>query len=160
MFILFISGIPATGKTTLGNYLQENFNFTHLDLTDLEKSLIEPDEIRELQNKLDTYQEGEKNVVITWGFGPQIQSHKEIVKLILDRGAKMIWLDGNHAAARDSFLKRGGMPEDSFNQQMDQVNNTGILKEYNPIIINVFDSNEKFKGLKKISEEILQATSS
>lgn len=155
MLTLFISGIPATGKTTLGNFLQDKHNFTHLDLTYPEKSEIQPEEIKELQDKLNTFQRSDKDLVITWGFGPQILPHQEAVKLILDQGAKMIWLDGNQETAIAVFMKRGGMSENSFNQQMDQISNVDIVGKYNSLIINVFDVNGKFRNIKEIAEEIL-----
>ncbi len=107
---VLISGVPATGKSTFGDWIASTKGGTHVDLesdgiahfglsgawnrllsssghdsagwVELLKSLTEP-------------------VVVTWGYPAQLLP---IVKAIHSGGVEAWWFDGDRTAARISFL--------------------------------------------------------
>ena len=111
MKLLLITGIPGTGKTTIGDYLQEKYGFTHLDMElinawqSLTSSILEAKRLN-------------RDLVITWGFMPE-EDNEKILKL-KEIGVKMIWFDGNREAAREVFLARGTVSESAFNIQINR----------------------------------------
>ena len=85
---ILITGIPGTGKTTIGNYLALAKGYEHLDIEEaLKRHDTTGSEI--IQNFIDSPSE---NKVITWGFIPEIDDNG--VKKFLDLGYKMIWFNG------------------------------------------------------------------
>lgn len=144
---IFIAGVPGMGKTTIGNYLADNFGFIHHDFEDGRSWVVE-----EIINQTS---QSNKDVVITWGFGPDMPAHTDIVHSLLQSGFKMIWLDGNREAAHREYTKRGTVSEELLELQMKQINNVDIASTFHPIFYNTFDENGTFKPLDKISKELL-----
>jgi shikimate kinase len=133
MKFLFITGIPGTGKTTIGDYLQDKYGFYHLNLED-EKGNTQTlaDIENNIQSLLAECKQKDHNLVVTWGFGPNIPDHIELVNKILKRGAKMIWLDGNRQAAEKSFLNRGTVSKELLDLQMERINKVDIKNTFHP----------------------------
>ncbi len=150
MRMILISGIPGTGKTTVGDYLRDQKGFVHFNLEDpnLDQQVF-----------LQAITEKKNDFVITWGFGPDIPEHISLLKMILDQGAKMIWFDGNREAAEIAFKKRGTVGDDLHVMQMERINRTNIVADYQPIVIDTFDKNGKFIDVKDTAEKILNAIS-
>src|SRR3989344_1170302 len=102
---ILITGVPGTGKTSIGDYLQEHHGFTHYNLED-DATLVlfsqDKDGFVNSASKKD-------KVVITWGFMPYQQA--EHVIRIKKQGFSLIWLDGNRIAAFREFMKRGTVSE-------------------------------------------------
>lgn len=162
---LLISGIPGTGKTTLGNYLEENFGFVHVDLTRLEKDNIESEEHAHLENQIEDMCREDKDFVLTWGFGPGISSHENTLVMILGKGVQMIWLDGNRNAARSSFLKRESsarspLSASEFDAQVKRIDDNDPISLYHPAIVNTFQEDGTRRQMSKVVDEILRKTTS
>jgi len=137
------------GKTTIGNYLADNFNFIHMDLEDGRRIIV-----GELLNQTNST---DKDIVITWGFGPAMKNHTDIVFQLLQSGFQMIWLDGNREAAKREFMRRGTVSEELHNLQMTQVENTDIASTFHPIFYNTFDEAGEFKPLEKIASDLVNS---
>jgi len=113
--ILLICGIPASGKTTFGNWLRDRHNFVHLDL-ELQDCLAAngiprfwPDQriwnldstgvgqfIRHLHSL-------DRNTVMTWGF------HTDLIALVqemVSAGVTAWWFEADRLAARQKFAAR------------------------------------------------------
>ena len=135
--ILLIAGVPGTGKTEIGNYLKEKYDFVHMDV---EHILELPDYWKNIEKFIFEAKKNNTNLVITWGFMPGIDDNK-ILKL-KTMEVKLIWFDGNRKAARKAFLKRGTVPESSLDIQMERIENSNIDDIFQPINFNTFKKDE------------------
>lgn len=146
---LLITGIPGTGKTTIGDYLQKNYQFIHYNF-----------EIQTTLNQFANEKDGfisktitQPNVVISWGFMPY--GHTEHVVKFMKGGFDVIWFDGNRIAAFREFMKRGTVSESAFSLQMSNICSSKVIEFLRPRIINTFDENGHFRALGDIAAEIL-----
>src|SRR5579862_5963111 len=134
--LLLITGIPGTGKTTYGEEFAKEFDFLHCDLEDqqsLNNFAVNPTEfIRDLLSE-------NKNVVVTWGFGPDDEPSISLVQQLRMVGFEWIWFDGNRPAALREFQKRGTVEEIAFYVQMYRIEKSRIVERLNPTVINSFD---------------------
>ena len=157
MKLLLITGVPGTGKTTIGDHLAEEYGFIHLDVELLDSWSVELKDLflsnswAEFIKRLKSYG---KDIVMTWGFMPGV--HDNAVKDLQELGFKLIWFDGNREAARVAFLKRGTVDEPTLDIQMARVEKMNI-QSLNPTIINTFDENGKFQNKDKIVELLFEA---
>ena len=154
MTLLLITGIPGTGKTTTGKYLEEKHGFTHLDMEKIIPS-FGCNYWEFLTNAISKAKESDRDVVITWGFMPGTDNDKDILKL-KEMGAKMVWFDGNRDAARNAFNKRGDVSEDLFNLQMKRIEGADILNNFKPIIFNTFRDDGFFLSQNEIASRLLK----
>ena len=149
--LLLITGIPGTGKTTYGNKFAREFGFLHRDLEDretLDHLVADPRQfIRELLSE-------NRNVVVTWGFGPDDQASLDLVQLFREAGFKWIWFDGNRPAALREFQRRGTVPERDLYVQMFRIENSRIVERLKPTVINSFDECGQFKPANELLKEI------
>jgi hypothetical protein len=113
--ILLICGIPASGKTTFGNWLRDNHNFVHLDL-ELRDCLAAnglpqfwPDQriwnldSTELRLFIRHLHSLDRNTVMTWGF------HTDLIALVqemVSAGVTAWWFEADRLAARQRFAAR------------------------------------------------------
>ena len=102
--LFLISGIPGTGKTWYGDKFVEEFGFLHYDLE--EQQTLNRFASNPAQFIADAVSQ-KRNVVVTWGFVPDHQPSIEAVLQFRNSGFKLIWFDGNRAAALREFQKRG-----------------------------------------------------
>lgn len=147
---LFVCGIPGTGKTTFGNYLEKNHNFHHLDLENPE--IFEAFRISPLENfKLFNSKTGNK--IISWGFKPT-PTEFSLIKIFNSCGFKTIWFDGNRSAALKEYLKRNTAPEELFHIQVSAIDSANTIYNLSPIVYNTFEVSGQFKSLSNILREI------
>jgi hypothetical protein len=112
--VLLICGMPASGKTTFGNWLRDTHNFVHLDL-ELRDCLTSnglPHFWPERIWNLDSAELGEfihylhsldRNTVMTWGF------HTGLIAFVQDlvsAGVTAWWFEADRLAARQRFEAR------------------------------------------------------
>jgi hypothetical protein len=150
---LIITGIPGTGKTTIGNFLQDNFDYKHIDMEDgwLITLIDKPDEF--------SHQLNNDKVVVTWGF----LAREDQTKMVLDikqNGYKLFWFDGNRDAALREFNIRGDVSEALFHRQIDAINNFGLPDKIDPILLNPFKVDGIFKDRDQIVKEIFDLANS
>lgn len=141
--IILITGVPGTGKTTIGDFLQTEKKFTHYD--------VEKNGVPELKS-LDS------DSVLTWGFSPDDPNSLKVIHEILKAGGKMIWLDGNREASKKAFIKRADVPLSFYEFQMNKIIKLEgkIYSEFSPKIINPFDISGNFKNKEDIANEIIE----
>lgn len=75
--------------------------------------------------------------------------------MILNKNARLVWLDANRDAARNSFMRRGGIKVEQFDVQVKQIDDTEALKTYMPLIVNNFKGDGSFRDIDEVIEEIL-----
>ena len=128
---LLITGIPGTGKTTIGEYLRANKGYEHFNM---ERELVSQSSF---SAAIEAFLEAPgENKVITWGFRPGVDDAG--VKQLQALGFQMIWFDGNREAARKAFLKRGDVGKELLDRQMALIGKMN-LPDFQPIIFNTFD---------------------
>jgi hypothetical protein len=123
---VLLSGIPGSGKSSFGRWLQAAKGFIYLDiengalesagLTPLWNSMFSPQ--RSVTGFVSALGRMANPVVLDWGFPPL---HLPIVESLTQAGVEVWWFDGDRGAARDSFLRRGTVSVECLNIQMDAI---------------------------------------
>ncbi len=155
--LLLLTGIPGTGKTDAGRHLARAHGFVHLDA---EAFIIS----RNVQNRAEweaawaefrSQAEGHhlagKDVVITWGFIPG--QDDPVVRALQAMGFTMVWFDGDRAAARREFLRRGNVSAELLDLQLARIAALDI-DSFAPIQLNPFDERGEFLPRAIIAERL------
>ena len=146
--LVLITGIPGTGKTSIGNLLEEKYGYKHINFEDgasLNLFAQNPDEFLRSNSTL-------KDVVITWGFVP-VEIQINYVQYLKQQGFKLFWFDGNRVAAFREYLN-AGRPENLFFLQMQRICDSDVINLIKPTIINTFDKDGRFRKRSEVIEEI------
>jgi len=156
---LIITGIPATRKTTVGNYLEAEHGFRHLDFEDMPtlKHYLEAGPVGLERRIAELPQEGQ-DVVITWGFVPDVQL--DVVIFLRSLGFEWVWFDGNRPAARALYLQ-AGRPEHLLDRQMDLIEKhiDPRLDALAPWIVDTFDASGGLRPTEEIATELVSGSS-
>ncbi len=148
---ILITGIPGTGKTTIGNYLEANCDFDHIDLESKKGKRL----LRNLQQLVKALSNLDKNTVVTWGFPPS-QNGVDLVRAIKkEMGFELFWFEGNRQAARKVFNERGTVREELLDKQLKGIQQFEVVEKIDPIVYSPFKANGEFKPKEEIVEEIL-----
>lgn len=163
--IILICGIPGSGKSTFGKYLQDKHKYTYVPM---DVSEWFDKEMQSLWNKVfeakRQYNAVEKfvcylhdnyeNVVLDWNF-PITQL--EVVELLKRQWCEIIWLSTSIPIARKRFLKKNINSATYFDSQVKSIdeNKDKIIKNLNPKIINALFEDKKNKSLEEIYSEYL-----
>lgn len=113
--LLLICGLPATGKTTFGEWLHNTHGFLHLDLEMrdcLTRNYLPRFWLERIWNldkaglaQFVTYLKvRDQSTVLTWAF------HTDLIPFVAqlkDHGFVLWWFEGDRLAIRDSYLARG-----------------------------------------------------
>jgi hypothetical protein len=161
---ILIAGVPATGKTTTGDYLREKFNFRHFDV---ESNEADPNisfvgqlfwELK-IDEFLKQVEEEGKDTVITWGFVCDNQRSLTIINMLQQKGFEFIWFQAEELIARKAFLERGIGNIGDFDLQMERIKKLNLNTFNNPIIITTLDENGH-KNKDEIVESIFRGKQS
>jgi len=153
---ILITGVPGSGKTDIGDYLNTDHDFYHLNM--------ELDGITHIQEFIDDptvfFQQFNEhsNVVVTWGFST---AHTERIQNgFLPAGFKWFWFDGNREASLSAFRTRTGddpMARLDYNTQIANIANANLPDTTRGMILyNPFDSSGTFKERELIVTELLE----
>lgn len=147
--LLLLTGIPGTGKTTYGAVFADQFGFINYDLE--EKANLS----RLATNATGFIQETTRHerVVVTWGFLPDA-GQISLVLQFREAKFKLIWLDGNRPAALAAFRGRGTVPEILFYAQMFRIEQSRVVEQIQPTVLNPFDAKGNFKSAGELLREI------
>jgi hypothetical protein len=142
--LIFLSGIPATGKTFFGQWLAREHDFIHVEIEN--KSVRETLGIDVGWDTLKAHRQPGPlikavkhlgpRVVFDWGFPP---GWLFVVSRFAERGAELWWLDGDRARAREEFGMRTPGALGAFDQQLSRVTRSwsGIGAVFGPRQIEV-----------------------
>ncbi len=149
----FISGVPCTGKTWLGNWLCENEGFEHVDAEknggrDLDTIGIHQEwdfvastgRADYLAAKIATLP---KPVVLNWGFP---MSYLYFVRALQVAGIGTWWIRADPRLARNAFIARGGINVENFDRQIGDINR-------NLSLIDLVFGKRIIDGLRKNGEQ-------
>lgn len=119
--MLLLSGVPATGKSTFGNWLEEAKGYLHVDaerdgrlqelgVHECWAEVFTSFDATEFVKRL----KGMNNeVVFNWGFPTQFA---DVARALQNAGLEPWWFDADHVVARRLFLNRGGIPIADFDR--------------------------------------------
>src|SRR6266516_8169845 len=107
--ITSICGVPASGKTFFGDWLQSKKRFLHVDMESFQGSFAwriweAARDTRDFSLFCDYLREQSANVVLTFGFDPNFDIH-----LLKEAGVVTWWFNARREWARDTFICRGGV---------------------------------------------------
>ena len=118
---LLIAGLPATGKSTFGDWLEQHNGYFHLDFD--EEPLVQQRGFGREQQLLWKHHQTEplvealrarhQPVVLTWGFAPKFLP---LVERMLAHGFATVWFAADPATSRRAFIARGGIDVKYFDQ--------------------------------------------
>jgi len=122
---IFIAGVPVTGKTYFGDWLEKHHNYLHLDF-EMDDSIRKHNlqkEHKRIQNDgfdplFQVLEKTGKSIVFNWGFIPQ---NLPIIQQILKYGLNPVWLTASKKIAREKFIERGGIDVKYFDLQMQRI---------------------------------------
>lgn len=149
--LILIAGIPGTGKTTLGNFLEKNYKYVHVDMEENHRT---SEILADTDVFIQKHFSGGKDIVVTWGFSPD-QETIDVVNKLHTFGFKIFWFDGNHDSARKATTDRVGFDEQVLQKQMNSLIEWNIPKKIKAKVINVFGENGNFRDLAEIANELL-----
>jgi hypothetical protein len=165
--ILLLSGVPATGKSTFGRWLQQERGFLHWDLEkqavlitgrQLEWSpLLETRPgIRYFVRELGRMR---PRVALDWGFPPE---RLGIISALQEEGVHTWWFDGDRTAALESFRRRGTVPLAAWHIQVSKIEDHWhrIEETYGPRMIRTLDANGRYADPEELSRRILDGARS
>ena len=153
---LLLSGIPATGKSSLGRYLSRVHSFAHYDLECYPRGWPHPELKPTWDSSRTDFMKALRalhpRIVLDWGFPVGCVPW---VRELLAAGARLIWFDGSALRAREIFFARGGIDIRHFDAQLkaiqeeglpaplqcdrvDALSEAGVLKEPAAIVEEIF----------------------
>lgn len=156
---ILVTGIPWTGKTTIGNHLQEKHGFVHLDMESNGNREIIQKTPKEFMDKI-MFHDG--NIIVTWWFPVHVV---DIINSFGDYGFKIFWFDWNRESAFREFEKRDmKISKDywerqkiAFKQQIERIDSSNVVDYINNVkIINTFNSDGEFLSTEEIAEYIFE----
>lgn len=147
--LILIAGIPGTGKTTIGNYLEKHYGYHHLDVEDF---------IRNFSHLPDFPLRGD--FVGTWGFMPN-ETQFVVIDYLRKNGYVLFWFDGDRKIAFNHFIERERKNNreiiaiEEFNRQIARIDEANVINRLKPIILNPFEENGSFRRPEVIIKDIL-----
>lgn len=144
-----VTGVPGAGKTCLGEYLEKNHNFQHYDF----ETNIYNDFINDKENFINKIKLSNKDMVITWGFGPD-SGGIALVVYLRQNGFKLFWLDGNRVGSFKAFLMRGDVSLEAYYFQMYRIENSKVIDILKPIQMNPFNNDYSFRDKEELIKEM------
>jgi shikimate kinase len=149
---VLLTGIPGTGKTTLGDYLRDHHGFVHVDAEQFIQTALPGTTWQDFTDLLETHRANGRDTVVTWGFMPPNDNDR--VRDLQARGLRMIWLEGDREAALRLFNQRGSVPEELFHVQMARIANLD-LAIFNPVRFDPFDGDGQPMSLPVLANRLL-----
>jgi len=121
--ILLIAGIPASGKSYFGAWLEKNHSYLHVDVEEdgrLASNGLLPAwnscyQAGNVDGFVDALKRLRRRVALDWGFPPRWLG---IVQQFKVAGIALWWFHADHDAAREAFIARGDVSIEAFNLQM------------------------------------------
>lgn len=146
--------MPASGKTSFGDYLRDRKHFLHVDIEEFEGSYFHAVwtaalRLKDMSLFLNTLKERSHNTVLSWGF------HLDDLQIVADlkrAGVRLWWFDADEARARERFMVRKADSIDAFDAQMKRIkNNRAKIEElFQPNILTTLrpdNSNMTFREI-------------
>jgi len=148
---LLSTGIPATGKTDIGDHLHGHYGFVHLDFEALDtlRRFWSPEGI--LKHEVRAVMGSCDRVVISWGF--VVQTQTTAVLELRTLGFTWVWFDGHRDEALQIYLDCG-REVTCWDRQMASVQ--GLLEPQLPALGAVVVDPRDHQGKLRDRDEIVR----
>lgn len=155
---VLVTGIPATGKTTLGDYLRDQHGFRHLNFETADLLRFLPDGFTLDRGRLREAEREGRNIVITWGFVPDTQF--EAVLKIRGMGFRWVWFDGDRETALSKYLLHG-RPREAWELQLAKIRSVidPQLAKLAPMLLDPFTTSGEYRAIEEVANEVIEAAS-
>lgn len=131
---LFVAGVPATGKSWLGQWLAKEHGYLHIDAdrdrgADFDRAGVhnEWDELIST-GRASAFVQAigrlPKPVIVNWGFPTR---YLYVVSALQAEGVRTWWFHAQRHLARQAFVARGGIDLVYFDRQMDDIDREWLL---------------------------------
>lgn len=172
--VIFICGVPASGKSCFGNFLKDKHDFFYIDM---EYSPWPDEKIHRTwdlifgqlgdENRISSFLDDLKTkgnkIVLDLGFVPN-DIYFWIVSSLKKLGCRIVWFDCDEKEARERFSKRENrvihplVDSEPFNIQMKRIQkNWGrVVRELQPTIVNVLKTDRLSKSQEEIYREVFR----
>jgi hypothetical protein len=134
---LFLAGVPATGKSWLGQWLAEQHGYLHIDAerdrgADFDRAGVHEDwqdllATGRARRFLAAINELHRPVIVNWGFPTRFLY---VVVGLQAEGVHTWWFKAETEAARRAFVERGGIDPVLFDRQMADINREWLLIKF------------------------------
>ena len=163
---LFIAGVPATGKSWLGQWLADEHGYIHIDAErdagadfDCVGVHSEWDEListGRASKFVNAIRRLPNSVVLNWGFPTR---YLYVVRALQVEGFCVWWFHAPRNLARRAFVARGGIDPSYFDKQMADIEREWILIKYvfGPCIVEGLRSDGSQRTPEEIWREILSS---
>ena len=165
--IIFICGIPASGKSSFGEFLRDVYGYFYIDMEHspwadetihdiwdfIFSDLGNEDRVNDFIKVLGT--KGDK-IVLDLGFVPN-DIYFWIVSSLKKFGCRIIWFNCSYDVAKKRFTNRQtSLPIELFEKQMRRISDNweAICDRINPQIIEMVSEDGKSKTKNEIYTEI------
>ena len=162
---ILLSGVPATGKSTFGNWLSVHHGFLHVDVehagsdpVGVRRAWITALSAADPEPLVKALITTSRPVVIDWGYLP---GFLPFVRSLHDAGLTAWWFDGDVAAARSRFVERGTGSVSDFDQQMARIEAARplISEFYADRIVRTLDASGRFERWEVVRDRVMAGTS-
>lgn len=155
--VLLLSGIPVTGKSSLGRYLARVHSFAHYDMECYPRGWPHP----ELKPQWDSSRSAfvksleslHRRIALDWGFPVACLPW---VRELEAAGAKLIWLTGNRLRAREIFIARGGIDVGHFDVQLKAIEEAGLPAQLTCLCVEALSDAGVLKEPAVTTNELFQ----
>jgi hypothetical protein len=155
---VLISGLPGTGKTSFGNWLQERHGYAHIDMESFQDEALHgkwKDSLvkRDFREFAFLVRAAGRPVVLSWGFPPEFLWTIRALNLL---GFMCFWFDAPEMLARDVILKRTGAIETEFDHQVSKIRATQkeLLNFYDQRCVSVVLGRGRFREREDVFDQM------
>lgn len=156
--MIFVSGIPATGKTRVCQELSATQGFAHYDMERFPGGWplpwLHPVWSRSRTQFVNQLCASHGRVALDWGFPPIML---QWVLELQGAGARVIWFTGDVAAARIIYQQRDDRPVEWFDNQVAEIQSRGLPKPLGARVVNALDNNGALRSMSEIIDDIFIA---
>ena len=155
--ILLLSGIPATGKSSFGQYLARVHSFAHDDLECYPRGWPHPELKLQWDSSRSEFvkalQKIHSHIALDWGFPVRCLPW---VRELQDAGVRLLWFTGSRPQAREIFIARGGMDVRNFDDQIKAIQEAKLPASLQCNCVEVLSEAGVLKEPVAIFEEIFR----
>jgi hypothetical protein len=160
--LILLAGVPASGKSHFGRWLEEQHGVLHLDVEEagrlaalgLESSWNRCFQAGDPTLFVAQVKSLDRPTVVNWGFPIHCLS---VVRRFKAAGIVLWWFDADPSQARREFISRGGVPLVAFERQIAAIAAAWneIESVFRPNLVTTLDSSGRRAELEELRVRIL-----